>query len=173
MQPKKKLQTREFEWLAVVVLLASQVGATEQAASSQGPASDAATLAVTPGCHEVLSPRLSDLERRLFDKIHDGHFGRFSLLQAGLIAGGVDGDDELRRYCRRFDTFVESLRRSGKVRGTPRERAQAVFAFLHQSILRGGYNLQASDLRQTFDHGRFNCVTASILFNCLAERFEL
>ncbi len=62
MQPKKKLQTREFEWLAVVVLLASQVGATEQAASSQGPASDAATLAVTPGCHEVLSPRLSDLE---------------------------------------------------------------------------------------------------------------
>ena len=48
-----------------------------------------------------------------------------------------------------------------------------MFAFLHQSILRGGYSLQASDLRQAFDHGRFNCVTASLLFNCLAERFEL
>ena len=134
---------------------------------------DAAKLAVTAGGEEILSPRLSELEQRLFDQIHDGRFGRFSLLQAGLIAGGVDRDDELRRYCQRFDTFVESLRRSGKVRGTPRQRAQAVFAFLHQSILRGGYNLQASDLRQAFDHGRFNCVTASLLLNCLAERFEL
>ena len=61
------------------------------------------------------------------------------------------------------------MRGSGKVRGTPRQRAEAVFAFLHQSILRGGYDLQASDLRQAFDHGRFNCVTASLLFNCLAE----
>ncbi len=48
-----------------------------------------------------------------------------------------------------------------------------MFVVLHQSILRGGYNLQASDLRQAFDHGRFNCVTASLLLNCLAERFEL
>ena len=95
------------------------------------------------------------------------------MLQAGLIAGGIDRDDELGRYCQQFDTLVEALRRSGKVRGTPRQRAQAVFTFLHQSILHGGYNLQASDLRQAFDRGRFNCVTASLLLNCLAERFEL
>ena len=48
-----------------------------------------------------------------------------------------------------------------------------MFTFLHQSILRGGYNLQSSDLRQALDHGRFNCVTASVLFNCLAQRFGL
>ena len=176
MRPDKKLQVLGLGWLAVIVLLASQAGATEQAAGplrSACAASDAAQSAVTPGREEILSPRLSDLEQRLFDQIHDGRFGEFSLLEAGLIAGGVDRDDELRRYRKRFDALVESLRRSGKVRGTPRERAQAVFAFLHQSILRGGYNLQASDLRQAFDHGRFNCVTASLLFNCLAERFEL
>jgi hypothetical protein len=144
----------------VIVLLASRFGAAEQAA-------------VIPGREEILSPRLSNLEQRLFDQIHDGRFGQFSLLEAGLIAGGIDRDDELHRYCQRFETLVESLRRSGQVRGTPHQRAQAVFAFLHQSILRGGYNLQASDLRQAFDHGRFNCVTASLLFNCLAERFEL
>src|SRR5205823_4947022 len=47
------------------------------------------------------------------------------------------------------------------------------FAYLHKSILHGGYDLGASDLRQALDHGRFNCVTASLLFDCLAARFEL
>ena len=159
MRTEKKLQIRRLGWLAVLVLLASRAGATEQA--------------VAAGREAILAPRLSELEQRLFDQIHDGRFGEFSLLEAGLIAGGVDRDDELRLYGKRFAAIVEALRQSGEVRGTSRERAQAVFAFLHQSLLRGGYCLQASDLRQAFDHGRFNCVTASLLFNCLAERFEL
>ena len=182
MRPEKQAQVLVLSWLAVLALLASAAGATEQAAQRGfenhvgQPAcwvGDAAKLAVTAGREQILAPRLSELEQRLFDQIHDGRFGEFSLLEAALIAGGVDREDELRRYRKRFDDLVESLRRSGKVRGTPRERAQAVFAFLHQAILRGGYNLQASDLRQALDHGRFNCVTASVLLNCLAERFEL
>ncbi|MGO9113747.1 MAG: hypothetical protein ACLP9L_31335 [Thermoguttaceae bacterium] len=182
MRPDNRFHVFSPGWLVALTLLASQVGAAEQAAPNSGPsygkqvASGAAQLAATaaiPGREEILSPRLSELERRLFRQIHDGRFGEFSLLEAGLIAGGVDRYDELRRYCKQFEALVESLRRSGTVRGTPRERAQEVFAFMHETILRGGYNLQASDLRQAFDHGRFNCVTASLLFNCLAERFEL
>ncbi len=168
MQPEKKAQVLNVGWLVLIALLANPVGAAEQAK----PQAVAPGNAIS-GRNEILSPRLSELERRLFAQIHDGRFGEFSLLEAGLIAGGVDRRDELRRYCQRFDALVDSLRRSGTVRGTPRERAQTVFAFLHQSILRGGYSLQASDLRQAFDGGRFNCVTASLLFKCLAERFEL
>ena len=161
----------------MIALLTSQARATEQAApapkhcAQPGPAVVAGST--MPASEEILSPHLSELERRLFEQIQDGRFGKFSLLAAGLIAGGADRDEEVHRYCQRFDAQVDALRRSGEVRGTPRERAQAVFTFLHHSILRGGYNLQASDLRQTFDHGRFNCVTASLLFNCLAQRFEL
>jgi len=173
--------------LVAIVLLTGLAAATEPAGLNPGRvavggcsgnrlADGSAQLAdgvVMPGRDEILSPRLSELEQRLFDQIHDGSFGEFSLLEAGLIAGGVDRQDELRRCCTRFDEMVESLRRSGKVRGTPRERAEAVFAFLHQSILSGGYHLQSSDLREVFDRGRFNCVTASLLFNCLAQRFDL
>jgi hypothetical protein len=122
---------------------------------------------------ESLLPPANDLERHLFDQIHDGHCGSFSLLEAGLIAGGVQRDDELQRYCRRFDALVKSLHASGSVRGEPRQRAEAIFTFLHRTLLHGGYCLQASDLRQAFDRGRFNCVTASLLLNCLAERFHL
>jgi hypothetical protein len=171
MQPGKKLQILGQVGFVVLALLTSRAGAAEPAAILSGPA--VAERSGLPGREEILSPRLCALEQRLFDQIHDGRFGEFSLLEAGLIAGGVDRDDELRRYCKRFDALVESLRRSGKIPGAPRERAQAVFSFLHQSILRGGYDLQASDVRQAFDHGRFNCVTASLLFNCLAERFQL
>jgi hypothetical protein len=121
----------------------------------------------------VLSPPLSELEQRLFAKIHDGRFEQFSLLEAGLIAGGVRREEELARYCHRFDALVEALRKSGDVRGSARAQARAIFEFLHRSILRGGYNLQASDPRQAFDQGRFNCVTATLLMNCLARRFGL
>ncbi len=121
----------------------------------------------------VLSPQLSDLERRLFSEIHDGRFNHFALLEAGLIAGGVHREEELRRYCRRFDALAESLGKSGNVRGEPHAQARAIFEYLHRKLLHDGYSLQASDLRQAFDHGRFNCVTATVLMNCLARRFDL
>jgi tetratricopeptide (TPR) repeat protein len=121
----------------------------------------------------ALSTAPSDLERRLFASIHDGRFDGFSLLEAGLIAGGVEREDELHRYCHRFDALVESLRSSGKVRGKPDAQARAIFEFLHRKVLPGGYSLQASDLRQAFDRGRFNCVTATLLYNCMAQQFGL
>ena len=121
----------------------------------------------------ILSPPLSDLERRLLAAIHGGRFDHFSLLEAGLIAGGVEHEEELHRYCRRFDVLVESLRSSGNVRGMPHAQAQAIFEYLHRTLLHGGYCLQASDPRQALDHGRFNCVTATLLMNCMARRFDL
>ena len=41
---------------------------------------------------------------------------------------------------------------------------------MHRRILRGGYELKNTDLRQALDGGRFNCVTATVLFNYLAGR---
>ncbi len=182
MRPAKKLQVLQFGWLTTIAVVASSAAATEQvpvAPNNVGLESGTHSGAHSGAGNRVagnaakLDVRLSTLEQRLFDRIEEGRFGQFSLLEAGLIAGGVDRQDELHRYCKRFDGLVESLRSSGKVRGTPREQAEALFAFLHQSILSGGYDLQASDLRQAFDLGRFNCVTASLLMNCLAARFEL
>ena len=59
----------------------------------------------------------------------------------------------------------------GSVAGTERRRAEAVFNFLHRALLVGGYRLECTDLRRTLDEGHFNCVSASVLFNCLAAEF--
>lgn len=169
MQSKSTLRKVAFCTLLGLALGTAQIRAAEVATAAEAPAAPAA---IAEGS-AILAPPQSDLERRLFDQVHDGRFGRFSLLEAGLIAGGIDDDEQLQRYCRRFDALAESLRASDKVQGEPRAQAQAIFEFLHRSVLCGGYCLQASDLRQAFDHGRFNCVTATLLLNCLAERFGL
>jgi tetratricopeptide (TPR) repeat protein len=172
MRARKTLHVACIGLFAAAVLLAA--GPTNAAEQTKfAPATPDVRRSELPSREEILSPRLSELEHRLFAQIHDGGFGKFSLLEAGLIAGGVERGDELLRYRKRFDSLVESARRAGKVAGSPRQQAQALFEYLHQSVLRGGYDLQASDLRQALEKGRFNCVTATLLFNCLAHRFEL
>ena len=138
----------------------------------------AATPVESAGPVEDLSPQtfsmaLGPLEQRLFAETAGGRLDRISLLEAALIASGVDDAAMLRRYVGQMADRVEELRRRGAVRGTSREQAQAVFEFLHAEMLTGGYHLECTDLRQALDTGRFNCVSATVLFNCLASQFGL
>ncbi len=64
-------------------------------------------------------------------------------------------------------------RKKGRPTGSPRHQAEAVFDLLHREILRSGYHVDGTDLPAAIDHGRFNCVSASVLFNWLAEEAGL
>ncbi len=44
---------------------------------------------------------------------------------------------------------------------------------MHRRVLRGGYDLACTDLRRVLDEGRFNCISASVLFNYLAGQCGL
>jgi tetratricopeptide (TPR) repeat protein len=120
---------------------------------------------------------LSALEMRLFADAADGRLDRHTLLSAALVAGGADRAESIARYEAQVrslgDELVAGLERAGELRGSPRRRAERVLEFLHRRVLAGGYDITASDLRLALDEGRFNCVTASVLFNCLAERAGL
>lgn len=120
-----------------------------------------------------LDSRLGPLEKRLFSDAADGRLDEFSLLEAALVAGGVARAEVLRRYTKQWDGLVEELRRSGEPAGRPRQRAQVVFEFMHGRVLHGGYRIECTGLSAALDHGRFNCVSASVLFNCLAGRLGL
>jgi tetratricopeptide (TPR) repeat protein len=112
----------------------------------------------------------SVLEQRLFADAADGRLDEFTLLDAALIASGVKDSAELVRYRKRMAAWAEELKQSGSAGGSPRQRVEVIFAFLHGKILKGKYNLQCTDLRQAIDEGRFNCVSATVLFNCLAGK---
>ena len=115
----------------------------------------------------------SRLEEQFFADAADGQLDDFSPLGAALVAGGVDDAESLRRYEQKAAALADELRQSGRVVGTPRQRAEAIFDFMHNRVLRGGYRLECTDLRLTLDKGRFNCVSASVLFNYLAGELGL
>jgi tetratricopeptide (TPR) repeat protein len=117
--------------------------------------------------------RLSPLEERLFADAADGRWDGHSLLTASLVASGVTDGQVLRRYEDQVTGLIEELHRSGAVEGTPRQKAQAALEFLHRRVLVGGYQLDATDLTLVLEQGRFNCVSASVLFNCLTAPFGL
>jgi tetratricopeptide (TPR) repeat protein len=122
----------------------------------------------SPRVWAIAETPLSDLEQQLFADAEDGRLDEFSLLDAALIASGVKDTAELGRYSERMEAWAVELKHSGGADGSPRQQVEAIFAFLHGKILRGKYNLQCTDLRQAFDEGQFNCVSATVLFNCLA-----
>ena len=113
------------------------------------------------------------LEERFFADAADGRLDVFSPFDAALVASGVDTVDGLHRHEQIVAALADELRRSGRLVGTPRERVETVFAFLHQEVLYGGYDLAYTDLRRALDEGRYNCVSATVLFNCLAGRLGL
>ncbi len=116
---------------------------------------------------------LSTLEAALFADAADGRLDDHSLLTAALIAGGVDDPETIAFHEDQVAVLASRLRRSGKVCGRPREQAKVIFEFMHREFLYGGYRLDASDLTAVLDEGRFNCVSASVLFCCLCERFGI
>ena len=123
--------------------------------------------------YKTFEGKLSGLEENLFADAADGRWDEHSLLEAALIASGVERPELLRRYEAQVAALTAELSRSGRLAQTEREQAQAIFEFMHRRVLRGGYQLDCTDLGLSLDEGRFNCVSASVLFNCLAGRFGL
>lgn len=130
----------------------------------------AASIASAAGVLSLDAPLQNALEHRLLADAADGRLDDFSPLESALIASGVENGDSLLRYRRKAAALYEQLSRSLDAAAPPRERSEAIFDFMHRRILRGGYELKNTDLRQALDGGRFNCVTATVLFNYLAGR---
>ncbi|MEN6405597.1 MAG: transglutaminase family protein [Thermoguttaceae bacterium] len=113
------------------------------------------------------------LEKQLLDDSADGRLDRFSPLDAALVAGGIATLDDLNRYRQKAASLVERLRCSEELSEEPHRRAETVFNFLHREVFCGGYDLAYTDLRRVLDEGRFNCVSATVLFNYVAEQLGL
>jgi tetratricopeptide (TPR) repeat protein len=109
----------------------------------------------------------------LLSDARDGRLDEHSLLVAALIAEGAADAAEIARRERRLDAWADELRRSGPLADAPRDRARQVLHFLHRRILCGRYEETCSNLGVALDVGRHNCVSATILFNCLAARCGL
>ena len=117
--------------------------------------------------------RCNPLESRLLAAAADGRLDEHLLLRAALIASGLQDSAALHRYEERVARWDRPLRAAGTQSGKIEPTARVIFEFMHRQILVGGYHQDSTDLLQTIDSGRFNCVSATVLYGCLAERFGL
>lgn len=120
-------------------------------------------------------PRLSvsALEARLLGDGADGHWDEHTLFAAALIASGVANEAELRGTCELFAVIAAELKSSPGNAASAEQRAEKTLAFLHSRILSAGYDLYATPLPRVLATGRYNCVSATVLFNSLADSIGL
>lgn len=116
---------------------------------------------------------LSAEETELLADARDGSLDSFSLFSAALVAGGVHDRDRIAAYERRLESLLVELRPSVDARTSQLAKAKEVFEFMHRTVLAGGYRLECSRLSTLLDDGRYNCVSASILYKVLATEFNL
>ena len=121
----------------------------------------------------LMDAHCEPLEAALLADAADGRLDDHTLLAAALIASGVNDRATLRRREAAFGSLVQQLHHNLADSPSLRHKAESVFQFMHTKLLFGGYALQSTDLRETLQNGKYNCLTATILYNCLANEVGL
>ena len=112
------------------------------------------------------------LEQRLIVDAQDSRLDQFSLFEAAWIVSGMADEDELRQRSAEFEAIGQQLRAACAGQSVVAQ-VESIFHFTHQRFLNGQYDAECSDLQRTMDEGRFNCVTATVIFHCLCEQAGL
>ncbi|HTN74721.1 MAG TPA: hypothetical protein VL096_05720 [Pirellulaceae bacterium] len=112
-------------------------------------------------------------EARLLRDGADGRFDDCSLLRAALVASQVSAPTDFQKYEEKFNGWVVTLRRATINDRSSRDRAVTTLSLLHREVLIGEYDAGCSDLSATFETGRYNCITATILYWSLLESLQM
>ena len=128
--------------------------------------------------YERLGKNATALEEALLEDLRDGRLDHHSELDAALIVSGARDRSELDSLRRRFaEATASSVKRAAGLTA-PRERAATLLAALHpsrttESPLLREYASDATTLVDVIETGRYNCVSATIVFLLLARRSGL
>lgn len=110
----------------------------------------------------------SSLETALLQDCEDGQLHRFPFFAAVLVAGGTS-ENAIPRYETLLARHIANVRNLSQGNQNELAALRQIFRYLHESILTGSYQIAATNPAEALDTGRFNCVSAAILFRLLAE----
>lgn len=112
-------------------------------------------------------------EQNLLRDSRNGRWEFADLLGASLIAEGLTTRESRAHYRARFETLLAALKRQLVDLNDPLMKTQLVYDFLHSTALYSKYDLNCSSVAASLDSGVFNCVSATVLFNCFASKVGL
>lgn len=115
----------------------------------------------------------NDLAIQFLDDADDGRLDELSLLEAGLIASGVDDAAEIEDYRKRFEELASDLAKQLSDDMQTLAAAERAFGFLHERLLTGEYRAECTEVQAAFESGDYNCVSATLLYHCLCRQHGL
>ena len=133
-----------------LLLLISSVGVTAMAAPSGPHTDDRANP------HGLQAAMKAELDRA-------------GLLEASLIASGLDDPDQRRAWQKRWQQHTERIRHAMTEQSDAAEPGNVLLGLLHTTVLGGEYDAGCTEVHQSLKTGDFNCVTATVLFVCLCR----
>ena len=125
-----------------------------------------------PSKYSIILRGIDPVERALFQDAQTGKWERFDLFRASMIAEGIRDIELIRAYEARLDALVARVTAANR-NVTQQALTRALFEAMHKEILTQPYNLDCTELSKVMRTGQFNCVSATVLFNCLAEKAGL
>ena len=117
----------------------------------------------------VCADDLAVVEQRLLADAADGTLDEFSLLEASLIASGVKDERAIERYSSEFAHRIGRLSASGDHRSSGITEPERAYQLLHDEFLIGSYHSTCTEIDRAFDAGDYNCVTATVLYQCICK----
>jgi len=126
----------------------------------------------TPSKYSIILRGVDPVERALFQDAQSGRWERFDLFRAAMVAEGIRDIELIRAYEARLDALVARVM-AAHGHASPQALTRALFEAMHREILTQPYNLDCTELSKVMRTGHFNCVSATVLFNCLAEKAGL
>ena len=136
-------------WMAIAILPGAM------ASNARRPA--AAPVRIPQGDPLADELPLSPAERRVFADASDGSLDEGSLLTAALVACGMDDAAAIARCRSVFDAAGSEVSKRAENASTTTERIEIIHRVLHDRLLRGGYDANATDLAETLRTGIYNC----------------
>lgn len=115
------------------------------------------------------SPAQGDLLR----DAKDGELQEHSLLRATLIAGNIVDPAQLDHLEQKFLESCHAFQATEAAQFPNWDRAVEAFYFLHREILTAGYQHDTSEPHWAIQDGRYNCVSATILYVCLCRTAKI
>jgi len=119
---------------------------------------------------------ISPMEKRILDDAADGKWNQFDLLSASLVVEGCDSA-KIAGYEKQLDRIADMIREKAQknpgIKENKEDLTKLIFETLHSELLTGTYDIEDTNPAVSFETGNYNCVSATVLFNSLAQKSGL
>ncbi|MDR2344441.1 MAG: hypothetical protein LBE18_00075 [Planctomycetaceae bacterium] len=132
----------------------------------------------SPPAYNMLIRNIDPVEKALFQDAQDGKWDNFNLFRAAMVAEGERDPAKIKNYESKLDAILQRVKTKNQNSSNKNNRSgeiitRQLFESLHSEIMNNQYDINCTNLSRVFETGKFNCVSATVLFNVLGEKANL